>query len=157
MRLVLAVALVMVLGASVAGCGGKAKPLGGYTLVDLRTLPEEQLFYPNSEVISRLEYAGGNTVEGPRAAFSGYELGSQASAAEIEAFYAQQLQALGWGPARPADVFTSTAEEQATGWRKGDLVFRLAILRKDDPRNPPQLMKYNTAYWFTVMPNPVRK
>ena len=50
---VLAVTLLAALAALLAGCGGKAKPLGGYTLEDLRKLPEEHLFYPGSEVIGR--------------------------------------------------------------------------------------------------------
>ncbi len=73
MRLVLAVALVMVLGASVAGCGGGNKPYGGYTLSDLGKLPEEHLFYPGAEVIGRLgQEAFGGPVR-PHPAWSGYQ------------------------------------------------------------------------------------
>ena len=152
MRLVLAVALAMVMGALLAGCGGGNKPYGGYTLSDLRKLPEEHLFYPGAEVIDRLgQEAFGGPVR-PHPASSGYQLGVQATPAEIEAFYDRELQARGWGA--QVSVGQSTAEERTFGWSKNGLLLRVAVRRKGDPRNPPEAVtgKYATIYEIMVIP-----
>src|SRR3712207_8082522 len=60
------------------------------SLEDLRKLPEEQLFYPGSRVIGRKGTPAVKTLHGPTGTFSGYELGSQATAVEIETFYRQR-------------------------------------------------------------------
>ena len=132
-------------------------PPGQYSLAQLRQLPEEHLFYPGGEVISQMGRENSPSMPGrQRTVYSGYRVGSQATAAELEAFYHQRLQELAWGPMRPGDVFPTTAEERATGWRKGDLVFRFSILKKAHPLAPPEELtrKYTTIYDIKVIFNP---
>ena len=138
--------------ALLAGCGGGNKPYGGYTLSELGKLPEEHLFYPGAEVIDRLGQEAFGGPARPHPALSGCELGVQATPAEIEAFYDRELQGRGWGA--QMSVGQSTAEERAVGWTKNNLLLRVAVRRKGDPRNPPEGVtgKYATIYDIMVTP-----
>ena len=145
----LQIALALVLSALLLSCSHQSKPYGGYSLADLRALPEEHLFYPGSDTLGHLgDEASGGPVK-PHAASSGYVLGAQAAPGDIEAFYDRELQGRGWGPKLP--VGGATDEVRTVGWRKGALFFRFAVLRPGDPRNPVGAERYTSVYTIVVI------
>ncbi|MGN6809765.1 MAG: hypothetical protein ACTHMP_02735 [Thermomicrobiales bacterium] len=89
----------------------------------------------------------------PNPAFSGYALGVNAPEDAVLAFYEQQLPALGWTPSN-GDNITGTAERRTLAWRKGNLVFSVAILRKNDPRNSPVGDSFDTPYTIRITADP---
>lgn len=70
------------------------------------------------------------TFEGPRAAFDGYILGTNADAQAVETYYAAELERQGW--IRESTTLRATDELTAWWWCKGRMTYRLAI--KDQER-----------------------
>ena len=90
------------------------------------------------------------TVEGTNYAFSGYALGVNAAEEEVFDFYRRELPARGWQYSS-VDIVSGTGEGRALAWRKGELVFKCAVLDKGDPRNPKAGDAYETPYMIRVM------
>lgn len=137
------------------GCGLAATPPpGGYTLPQLRARPEDQLIYPGTETVMRLGREPTTALRQPIAALSGYVLGAQASAEEISAFYDRELRARSWAVITTSELLFGSNESQMKGWRSGALTFRLAVLRKGDPRNPgPEVTdRYVTVFRTELQP-----
>jgi hypothetical protein len=145
----------LLLAPLLAGC--LTRTSGGTAITrrqDLQKLPEERLVYPGSVVIG----SGGADLDrfvaaSPNPAFSGHVLGVNASADEVLDFYRRELPARGWQESG-VDSIAGTAEVRALGWRKENLVFRVAILRKNDPRNPDAGDAFVTAYDIAVQADP---
>lgn len=129
---------------------------GDQRLEELRALPEEHLFYPATEEISRLGAPAANTPEGSVAAFSGYRLGTQDGAEAVEVFYARELAERGWEAAPGAVGAPATSELSARAWERDGLTFRLSIRRKDDPRGPsPEVAaQYETIFDIVIIDKP---
>lgn len=131
-----------------------------YTLAELRQLPEEHLFYPGAAILGQGGHdRGGLRDIGPQA---NHLLGAQATPEELYAFYDRELAVAGWGPITPqaqAAISPSGAEESVRGWLKGDIVLRVSVRRKGDPRNPPDdiTRAYTTIYLIMVFPVVIRQ
>jgi hypothetical protein len=115
----------------------------------LQRYPEYQLRYPAAVLIGE----GGKDAEnGPffySRAMAGAVLGTDDSEEQVVAFYERELAARGW-QLSDRDTVGTTAELNAYAWRKGSVVFRLAFLRKNDPRNPPAGDQYATPFDFRL-------
>jgi hypothetical protein len=121
---------------------------------ELQQLPEAHLFYPGSTIIGqRGADFDRHVAGGPNPAFYGYALGVNAPEDAVLAFYEQQLPALGWTPSN-WDNITGTAERRTLAWRKGNLVFSVAIPLKNDPRNSPVGDGFDTPYTIRVTAGP---
>ena len=150
-HLALRLACLLLLATLLAGCLARAS--SGTTITkqrDLQQLPEEHLFYPGSVVTGQFGGDQERTIEGTNHAFSGYALGVKASEDEVKDFYRRELAARGWQES-PIDIVSVTGERRALAWRKGDLVFRISVLDKGDPRNPKAGDAYETPYTIRVM------
>lgn len=123
---------VLLLGLGVAGCGGLS------SLNDLNALPERSLRPDGAVVISHNEHPAESTIDGPIPAITADVLGTDLTPAAVYAWYDDALQAAGWTP-DPGDLMSvrTTTEESVQVWRRDDVVARVAILIKGDPRNPP--------------------
>ena len=124
------------------------RPLGNGTILKrsaLQQLPEGHLFYPGAVVLG----TGGRDYEwgiwGSNPAISGYLLGANASPREIEAFYDRELTARGWEISNTA-IVVGTNEISGAAWRRDQLAIQLAILRPNDPQNPPEINAYSAPY-----------
>jgi hypothetical protein len=118
------------------------------TAASLRSLPEAELTYPGSELISS---GGGNakqTIDGRQSAFTWRFLGVNASPDAIQEFYERELAAGGW----QVDVHTTSGlrpveEVKTTAWSKGGVIFRLGIR---DPNywgaDPGLFARYQSLY-----------
>lgn len=102
--------------------------------VDRATLlrdPAAKLRFPGAVELGHVGGEREDTFEGPRGAFDGYILGTQVSEQEVFAYYATELERMGW--LRDPLVGTrATTELMAYGWCKGRMNFRLGI--EDQPR-----------------------
>lgn len=146
----LAALLVLVL---VAACGSIDKA----PLATLQAMDEASLFFPGSTQLATFgDDQQTGSITGPQSAFFGYQLGTEASDAEVEAFYEAELGDRGWSTARPDDAITigirSSTDSRARAWEKGDAFFRLSFRRRDklgglDDQN---LAGYPTIYEFRL-------
>jgi hypothetical protein len=123
---------VLSFGLGVAGCGGPP------SLDDLNALPERSLRPEGAALVSHNEHPAQSTIEGPIPAITGDVLGTELPPAALYAWYDDALRAAGWTP-DPGDLMAvrTTTEESVQVWRRNDVVARVAILAKHDPRNPP--------------------
>jgi hypothetical protein len=99
---------------------------------DIRSRPEVQLHYPDSQVIQasgRDESWGLDS--GTYAAYWQVQLKANAAPAEIYAWYRQELKAKGWTFRRAADEALGSADFYSKGTR--DLFLVWAGYSKDDP------------------------
>lgn len=130
-------------------------PPGGYSMARLERVPEAHLYYPDAVAVAALGHEGASIVDGGYPASVGAYLGSQSSPEAIIAFYRERLTTQGW-EATTWGVYPAVGEIRTLGWQKGDLLFRLAILRHGDPRDPVELDRYATPYRFDLFPAPKR-
>jgi hypothetical protein len=85
----------------------------------------------------------------PYPASSGSQLGTVATAAEVEAFYQRELAQRGWVPFTGENFRTSDGAERIVRWRKGDLGFQLSFFdtaTKDRERQAAGRKTYATYY-----------
>lgn len=131
LRALLAVALAVLV---LVACNDRV------TVAQLRTNQEAELLYPGSSVVGRNEQEAATTAGGRQNASVGLVAATDASAADIESFYVEELVRRGWAIASDNAAvtlgLTRTSELSARAWRKGDLVFRLGLIDPTDPRAP---------------------
>jgi hypothetical protein len=105
----------------------------------------EDLYHAESEARS--------SVEGTTPAFSTDVVGTTGSSDAVLRSLRESLKAAGY-QVDPIDStgIPSTAEETAEAWRKGDVVARISILVKDDPRNPghERASEFATIYQMSL-------
>lgn len=137
----------------VAGCG----TVDRRPLASLRAMEEAELAYPGS---TRLSSFGVDQVTGlitgPRTAYFGYYYGSDASDADIEAFYEAELTRRSW---RAKVAILGGSDLRAREWENGDRVFRLSFRRRDEfgGLDAGTLARYPTVYeiaLFLLIPEP---
>ncbi len=128
-------------------------PPGNWTVARLNRLPESQLIFPGSTIVGRTQREGGRDIEGKFYARIGYTLGTQVPIVDVERFYREELGARGWSI--DAHVIVATSDRGTLGWRKGEMMFRLAVLRQGDPRSPLVLDQYATPYTIDLFPDPL--
>ena len=121
----------------------------------LERVPEAHLYYPDGVVVAALGHEGASIIAGGYPASVGAYIGSQAGPDAIIASYRERLTSQVW-EATTWGVYPAVGEIQTLGWQKGDLLFRLAILRHADPRDPIELDGYTTPYRFDLFPAPRR-
>lgn len=147
-----AILLVALCGGLLASCGKQAPPPGGYTLDQVRRMPEVQLADAGAQLLAEYgnEARPSNGLSRPSAAFYARELGVQATPQEVEAFYDQHLRALGWGPKTASGQ--ASGEGQSVSWSKGNLTVRFATQTPGDPRNLPATItgQFATVYRIGV-------
>jgi hypothetical protein len=131
---------VLLFGLGLAGCGGLP------SLDDLNALPERSLRPDGAVLVSHNEHPAERTIDGPLPAITADVLGTDLPPAEVYAWYDDALRAAGW-TRDPGDLMNvrTTTEESVQAWRRNDVVARVAILIKGDPRNPPA-EGYETLY-----------
>jgi hypothetical protein len=131
---------LLLFGLVVAGCAGLA------SLDDLNALPERSLRPDGAVLVSHNEHPAQATIEGPLPAITADVLGTDLTPAAVYAWYDDTLRSAGW-TRDPGDLMSvrTTTEESVQVWRRGDVVARVAILTKGDPRNPPAA-GYETLY-----------
>ena len=118
---------------------------GKATLAQLQQLPETNLFFPDSVVLTPLGYNG--DFRNPTT--WGYQLAVQASEDDVLAFYRQQLIVRGWIELVDSALNArGTSEVQAQIWYKGGLVFRYA--EKDQTHPTVGQSPYRTVYQINV-------
>ena len=142
-------ALALVVALLVGGCGSTdASPLAS-----LRAMEEASLAYPGSTQLGELaldQQTG--SITGPQSAMLGYQLGTDASEADVEAFYEAELARRGWTIARSDAAITvgipGSTESSARAWEKGETFFRLSFRRRDDQGrlDSATLARYPTIY-----------
>jgi hypothetical protein len=148
---VFAVLLTAILACPLAGCQRSttgAGPILKATL--LQQYPEYRLYYPGATLISE----GGRDAEnGPlfySGATAGAVLGTADSKEQVLAFYERELESRGWQRSS-IDNAPTTADLDTRAWRKGPVAFRLALLRRNDPRNPAAGDQFATPFEFTLL------
>jgi len=155
MKALLSLVTLAALGILLAGCLGRGVP-GGYTKGDLQRQPEAQLAYPGATPLAQGSREPEWTVEGQQYAVAHAHYGTSATAAEVEDFYGRELAARGWRLA-PEKSGRATNETRAVTWRKGDLLFRLGIMRKNDVQVPRAYDAYTTAFEVALIVSPPGK
>jgi hypothetical protein len=117
-------------------------------LDEFRALPESELFYPGSEVITTSSRESERTFKGGIRACYDVQLGSDASVEEIEVFYGEELSVRGWSRLLTTAAFRSTGEIDAEAWGKEGVVFRLSFRRRTGALAPsPELLdRYESIY-----------
>ncbi len=123
-------------------------PPGNWTVARLNRLPEAQLIFTGSAIVGRTQREGWRSTDGKFYARVGYTLGTQASVADVE-----HLGARGWSI--DPHVIVATSDRGALGWRKGEMTFRLAVLRQGDPRSPVVLDQCAIPYTIDLFPDPL--
>ena len=113
----------------------------------LRLLPEADLLYPGSEVISR----GGNDERwmwgGTLTAVTWQYVGVNASPAEIEAWYEAELTSRGWVDGGGSSAIPTTNELWVRAWERNGITFRLGVRDPHGARaRPEQFERYETVY-----------
>lgn len=96
--------------------------------VDRATLSKEpaaQLRLPRASELAHVGRERTTTFEGPRSGFDGYILGTDADQETVYAYYARELERLGW--TRETTGSASTDEITAWWWCKPRMNYRLAI------------------------------
>ena len=121
-------------------------PYGGMaTQAQLQQLPELNLFYPGSVVLSPFGYQG----DFRNGASAGYELAVQASPNDVLAFYRQQLPPLGWVELINSSLNArGTSEVRAQTWYKGGVFFHYA--EKDQTHPTVGQSSYRTVFDIEV-------
>lgn len=142
---------MLALTCPLVGCQrGAATPGPILQTAELQRYPEYGLRYPGADLVGE---GGRNAENGPvyvSRATAGMVLGGNDSTEQIHAFYERELVARGWQSSN-LDNMPSTADLDTFTWRKGSVVFRLATLRKHDPRNPPAGDHYTTPFSVTLI------
>ena len=119
-------------GAVLSGCSGLLSVSG------IKALPEASLRAPSSTDLFHAESEARSTIEGATPAFIHHQVvGSTESSDGVLTSLRTALRAAGYkiDPIDSVGIAT-TAEETAEAWRKDDVVARISIHIKDDPRNP---------------------
>ena len=110
---------------------------------------------PGSVDLHHAESEAIGSIEGPSPPFVTDVVGVDADPAEVMAFYGDELPKASWAPdvRDPARVPT-TVETDIAVWLKGDVIIRVSILRKDDPRVPgsERAAEFQTFYQVTILP-----
>ena len=151
MRRLLAPLLAGVLAILLAGCQGSTTTIGPILKsAQLRQYPEYSLRYPGATLLGEGGVDGENGPFFYTRATAGAVMGSNDSPEQILAFYERELPARGWQLSN-VDTAVSTADLDAYAWRKGSVIFRIAFLRKNDPRNPAAGDQYATPFDFTLI------
>jgi hypothetical protein len=93
--------IVLIGAASIAGCGPTPRactlPHCPFSAQQAMDLPDSQIFYPGSQVVSRSGTDGSNNVNGePEDAYITTVLNVSATEAEVAAWYQKTLPAAGW-------------------------------------------------------------
>jgi hypothetical protein len=86
------------------------------------------------------------TVSGPLSAATWRWFGADASAEEVEQFYAEELASRGWADGGGSSGIPTTGELTARAWHKGDVVFRLAFPDPRDHVDKDPFEQYPTVY-----------
>lgn len=141
--------LAALLLALVAGCA----TTNTSPLASLRAMEESSLFYPGSTQLGEIaldEQTG--SITGSQSAQFGNQLGTDATEAEVEAYYEAELDARGWIPAESLEAIgfgiQSSGETGSRAWERGDTYFRLSFRRRDDfgGLQPSVLAEFPTVY-----------
>lgn len=156
MKSILRLLLIAAIGTLLAGCLIRTAGTSSYRLEDLRRLPEARLLVPGSVPLGENGTEAGRGLDGPLVATYIATSGTPATIPEVQDFYGQELRGRGWLLA-PDENVRGTTETRATTWRKGDLLFHLGILKKDDPQAPPEADRYTTAYTIAIIAEPPTK
>lgn len=115
-------------------------------LAALKAEEASRLQLPDAEVLRRVGGERFNNVTGPESAFTGAVYGTQATQAQVFAFYERELTRLGW----LADGRSSMGSGELPGgrrWCKPRMLFRLVIY---DPRRYERTGITDGARFHTV-------
>jgi hypothetical protein len=148
--LFLAMALWVVPAGLLLSCQRTTTP-GGPILkaATLQQYPEYALRYPGAALIGQ---GGMDAENGPffyRGASAGVVLGTNDPKEQVLGYFERELAVRGWQRS-DRDNIPSTTDLDTYAWRKGSVVFRLAFLRKNDPRNPAAGDQYVTPFDFRL-------
>lgn len=99
-------------------------------LAALKAEEASRLRLPGAEVLRRVGGERFNNITGPQGSFTGAVYGTQATQAEVFAFYERELTRLGWVADYKPGVGTGELPN-GRGWCKPRMYYRLAIY---DPR-----------------------
>jgi len=108
--------------------------------------PVSQLRLPAAVELAHVGAERVATFEGPQSAFDGYILGTNADADAVLAYYARELERLGW--TREATTRHATTELAAWWWCKERMTYRLAI---EDQKKAFQPEFYQGQTFQTVL------
>ena len=99
-------------------------------------MEEASLAYPGSTQLGELaldQQTG--SITGPQSAEFGRQFGTDASEADVEAFYEAELARRGWiAPESPQGIvyrIPGSTESRVRAWEKGDAFFRLSFRARD--------------------------
>ena len=95
-------------------------------LAALKAEEASRLQLPDAEVLRRVGGERFNNVTGPQGSFTGAVYGTQATQAEVFAFYERELTRLGWLADGPAPMGSGELSG-GRGWCKPRLFFRLVV------------------------------
>lgn len=133
------------------GCGTPEERLD-----ELRALPEADLAYPGSEEVNGGGREAEMTVSGPVSAATWMWFGVNATAEEIEDFYAEELSSRGWVDGGGSSGIRTTTELSAHAWHKGDVVFRLAFPDPKEHLDQELFEQHQTVYDARLIGKDVR-
>jgi hypothetical protein len=110
-------------------------------------MSELALVAPDSTLVADLSRPRKVTIEGTNRATAGHRYGSDATADDVVGFFERELSSRGWVPSQDVSRIRGTNESLVHVWQKGEVVYRLSVLRKDDPRLMPDLsLRFKTIY-----------
>ena len=118
----------------------------GYTVSELRALPEAGIADQDSTVIERSDNPG-KTLRGPTSTNIVTLIGSQSTADEVFDHFQSELVGRGWVGGRE---LTSIDFVLAAHWRKGDFRFVLWVLDKAKTRDVSPWDRWPTVYQVTI-------
>ena len=115
---------------------------------------------PGSVDLHHSESAAVGSIDGNTPAFRTDVIGVDAPADAVMRYFSDELARASWTIDTTDSVGIPTTVETAVQvWRKGDVLFRLSILRKDDPRVPAsdRAGEFDTFYEVTLVAKPPGK
>ena len=151
--------LAILLVVLVAACGTTDER----PLASLRAMDEASLAYPGSTQLGELaldQQTG--SITGSQSAQFGRQFGTNASEADVEAFYEAELARRGWARAQTFEgrgfTIPGSIESRVRAWERGDRVFRLSFRRRDEQGrlDAATLARYPTVYesvLFLIIPD----
>jgi len=104
----------------------------------LKSMEEAQLAYPGAVELSYDERPARQTLTGETQAYLVWAFGSEDEAAQIEDWYAHQLEDRGWGRGGSGHSSAGTGELYVRTWERDGRVFRFSVYRREGPFAGPE-------------------
>jgi hypothetical protein len=133
--------LGLLLAVSVGLIAAFCNPFAPTEVETLRAMDEADVIYPGAVELGYDERPGRWTESGILSTYLVWSFGIQASAEEIEQWYALELGARGWSPANTHHADRTGYDRLVRAWERDGRFARLAILKTDGVFAAPQELR----------------